>query len=108
MIALTFLFFVEMELSTKLISSQKGKHLLSHMGFVYVEEKQTKNKTYWRCQRYTSRFKCPGRVHTMKGVLSVIQKHDHNHMPGVTVKRRVKSEDASTKDDLKYVEVFQI
>lgn len=76
-----------MEEELRMIASQKGKPLLSYLGYVYVEEKQTNNKIYWRCKLYTApRFRCPGRVHTLKETKSVIQKHNHNHNPYANLK----------------------
>lgn len=42
-----------------MVMSQKGKKQLSYKGHIYVEEKKTTNKIYWRCKHYTSHNKVP-------------------------------------------------
>lgn len=79
--------------SFSLVTSQKGKPQLSYAGYIYVEEKKTPNKVYWRCKHYTSYNKCPGRLHTQVNKTTdsteIIIKHAHNHETGFVLKRRV-------------------
>ncbi|XP_055616858.1 modifier of mdg4-like isoform X25 [Toxorhynchites rutilus septentrionalis] len=59
-------------------SSQKGRLQLSCDGFFYVKEKTVKMKEYWRCIYYTTKIKCHGRLHTLKGEIQHTTPHNHH------------------------------
>lgn len=85
------------------MTSQKGKPQLSHQGFIYVEEKKTPHKVYWRCKHYTSYTKCPGRLHAQLNKFTnhteLIIKHNHNHEPNFVLKRRTQRREVVKLED---------
>lgn len=46
-------------------------------GFSYLQERQVKEKTYWKCARYWI-SKCPKRLQTRDGII-IKESHSHSH-----------------------------
>ena len=61
----------------KYVLSQKGRTILLFDNYYYVHEKTVKEKTYWRCVKYTTRIRCHGRVHTKSNNVTTISRHNH-------------------------------
>lgn len=60
------------------IISNRGKRQLLHNGFIYLKEKQTIDKTIWRCIEYES-SRCLGRCHTANNEV-IWSSDNHNHV----------------------------
>jgi hypothetical protein len=73
---LLILVFVLAEVLTY-VKSQKGKNMLKHDGYLFVQEKVIVDKTIWRCELYAKK-KCTARCHTQNGeVVHFISEHNH-------------------------------
>jgi hypothetical protein len=73
---LLILVFVLTEVLTY-VKSQKGKIMLKHDGYLFIQEKVTVDKTIWRCELYAKK-KYTARCHTQNGeVVHFISAHNH-------------------------------
>jgi hypothetical protein len=73
---LLILVFVLTEVLTY-VKSQKGKIMLKHDGYLFIQEKVTVDKTIWRCELYAKK-KYTARCHTQNGeVVHFISEHNH-------------------------------
>jgi len=66
--------------------SNKGSNQLVFGSFIYVKERQIKDKIIWRCIEYNKiesgePNKCRGRLHTNLVFTKFEEKGDHNHTP---------------------------
>ena len=64
----------------QLLSSSKGKEMLTLNGFIYHFHKRTADeKKIWRCQE---RPNCSGRIHTTDDmIVTTVTAHSHNARP---------------------------
>jgi hypothetical protein len=59
------------------VKSQKGKNMMKHDGYLFIQEKVIMDKTIWRCELYAKK-KCIARCHTKIGeVVYFISEHNH-------------------------------
>ena len=58
------------------VKSSKGKPMLLLNGFLFVKDKQVRNKTYWKCKDFEN--KCKSRTITVDDVVTTDPK-EHNH-----------------------------
>lgn len=56
-------FFLNMSTSVEFITTTKGRPLIVLDGLLYIQDRQTDTKTYWRCENHKT-FNCHFRIHT--------------------------------------------
>lgn len=68
------------------VNSNKGKPLLNHDGYLYLQEKEYHPKNgsiktiYWKCQGYKT-WKCGGRVTTRGNTVDIKEPHKEHPAP---------------------------
>lgn len=90
----------------KFVQSEKGKPMLLVDGYLFVKDKELKNKKYWKCQNYKKYCKCRARTDGDE-VISVSGEHNHAGNPvNVEVRRfmeKIKNDSKETRDSPQYV-----
>lgn len=64
-------------MALQFVLSEKGKPRLINDGYVFYKDKETDEKTYWKCSHF-QKFKCPARISTTDDQISS-QSKEHNH-----------------------------
>ncbi|XP_029645758.1 uncharacterized protein LOC115219713 [Octopus sinensis] len=90
----------------KFVQSEKGKPMLLVDGYLFVKDKELKNKKYWKCQNYKKYCKCRAKTDGDE-VISVSGEHNHAGNPvNVEVRRfmeKIKNDSKETHDSPQYV-----
>ena len=59
------------------IGSEKGKRKLCFNGHLFYKERQTSDKTFWKCEMY-QKTKCRARIHVADNkIVKVLKEHNH-------------------------------
>ena len=84
----------------EIVTNQKGGRTLLFEGYVYTVDRQTTDKTLWRCSQ---KGQCKARIHTSGGQV-VKRVNEHSHAPSGTnaeIRRathQIREEALSTRD----------
>lgn len=89
------------------ILSSKNKRKLSLNGFLYVKDKEIREKTYWRCQNFITTH-CKSRVTTVNDIVEK-QLGEHNHagnsakVSAEQILEKVRDDAQNTRDSAHYI-----
>ena len=87
------------------VKSEKGKPMLLVDGHLFVKDKKIRDKTYWKCHKFSSYCKC--RAITVNEDVTISKEHNHSADPAdIEVRKfmeKVKDDAKHTRDSPHYI-----